>query len=236
MDEISGIVFDPAINSLIAINDEEGKLYQVYLNGKPPSNGKRFSKGGDYEDLCFDGKDWYALKSNGNIYRIINPMTDSMRAEEFKFPKEGKYDFESVYADTQNKRLILLCKECEGTDSRIPGYIFSTVSNSTDSIPAFFLDLSGLTENPLKKNEALRPSGMAVHPKTGQFFILASANKLLIIADANGKALEAIKLDKKVFKQPEGICFTPTGDLYISNEAVNGMANILHFPYQPTNP
>lgn len=236
MDEISGIVFDPATNSLIAINDEEGKLYQVYLNGKPPSNGKRFSKGGDYEDLCFDGKDWYALKSNGNIYRIINSMSDSMRAEEFKFPKQGKYDFESVYADIQNNRLILLCKECEGTDSRIPGYIFSTVSNSTDSIPAFFLDLSGLTENPLKKNEVLRPSGMAVHPKTEQFFILASANKLLIIADANGKALEAIKLDKKVFKQPEGICFTPTGDLYVSNEAVNGMANILHFPYQPAKP
>jgi len=39
---------------------------------------------------------------------------------------------------------------------------------------------------------------------------------------------EVYKLDPKIFKQPEGITFTPTGDLLISNEAaLTGAANIL---------
>ncbi len=220
--------------SLVALNDEEGKLYRVFTDGRPPSGGSRFHRGGDYEDLCYDGKDWYALKSNGNISRILNPFTDSMRSEEFKFPLKSKYDFETLFHEPGTNRLIILCKECYTSGDKTPGYAFKTDTGSIDSIPAFFLDISSLPERPFAKKQTLKPSGAAFHPVTGELYILASANALLIIASPDGMAKEAYKLDKKIFKQPEGITFSPEGDLFISNEARNGMANILHFTYSPT--
>lgn len=231
LDEISGIVYDQSNASLVALNDEEGKLYRVFTDGRPPATGSRFHKGGDYEDLCFDGKNLFALKSNGNISRIYNPFTDSVGSEEYKFPIKGKADFETIFPDPKNNRLIILCKQCNTSGDKVPGYSFTLASGVTDSVPAFYLDMSLLTENPLSGIETLKPSAAAFHPLTGDLYVLASANGLLVISDADGKAREAYKLDKKIFKQPEGICFSPGGDLFISNEARNGMANIQHFTY-----
>ncbi|MGL6266656.1 MAG: hypothetical protein ACRC2O_01980 [Chitinophagaceae bacterium] len=231
LDEISGIEYDKSLGAIIALNDEEGKLFKIYTDNRPPSTGFRFHKGGDYEDLSYDGKDWYALKSNGHISKIENPFTDSMRSKEFKFPLKGKFNFESMFHDPENKRLVLLCKDCGNTDGRVLGYSFNLEKSETDSIPNFNLDLSGLSPNPLRNNELLRPSAAAYHPFTGELYVMASVNSLLIIADRNGKAKEVFKLDKKLFKQPEGLCFSPEGDMFVSNEARNGMANILHFKY-----
>ena len=47
------------------------------------------------------------------------------------------------------------------------------------------------------------------------------------------KIKEAYQLDPVVFKQPEGITFTPWGDMLISNEAADvGAPNILIFKYK----
>jgi uncharacterized protein YjiK len=233
LDEISGISYDKTLGAIIALNDEEGKLFMIYTDNRPPSTGYRFHKGGDYEDLCNDGKDWYALKSNGTISKIENRFTDSMRSKEFKFPQNGKFNFESIFHDPEKNRLVLLCKECINTDGKVLGYSFNLDKSETDSVPDFSLDLSGLSSNPLGNNELLKPSAAAFHPLTNELFVIASVNSLLIIADRNGKAKEVFKLDKKIFKQPEGLCFSPEGDMFVSNEARNGMANILQFKYSP---
>ncbi|MGL6267846.1 MAG: hypothetical protein ACRC2O_07955, partial [Chitinophagaceae bacterium] len=233
LDEISGIAYDKSLGAIIALNDEEGKLFIVYTDKRPPSTGYRFNKGGDYEDLCYDGKDWYALKSNGNLSKIENQFTDSMRSKEFKFPLKGKFNFETIFHDPANNRLVLLCKDCGNTDAKVLGYTFDLGKRETDSIPNFNLDLSGLDSNPLRNNELLKPSAGAFHPLTGDLYVIASVNSLLIIADGNGRAKEVFKLDKKLFKQPEGLCFSPEGDLFVSNEARNGMPNILLFKFTP---
>ncbi|MDQ3844123.1 MAG: SdiA-regulated family protein, partial [Bacteroidota bacterium] len=59
-----------------------------------------------------------------------------------------------------------------------------------------------------------------------------SVNNLLIRAEEDGAVKEVYPLDPKLFKQPEGIAFTPNGDMIISNEAHNeGPANLLVFRY-----
>ncbi len=51
-----------------------------------------------------------------------------------------------------------------------------------------------------------------------------------MIADNKGNVKEVYELDPVIYKQPEGITFTPWGDLLISNEAAeSGNANILIF-------
>jgi uncharacterized protein YjiK len=74
-----------------------------------------------------------------------------------------------------------------------------------------------------------RPSGIAVHPKTGQIFILASDGKKLLILSEQGQKEALVSLNPKIYRQPEGICFSPNGDLFISSEGKKGDGYILRF-------
>jgi uncharacterized protein YjiK len=78
----------------------------------------------------------------------------------------------------------------------------------------------------------IRPSAAAIHPKTGDLYIISSQDKLLIIMK-DGVVKASYKLPKKTFRQPEGLTFAPNGDMYISNEAAEAIANILAFRYKP---
>ena len=74
----------------------------------------------------------------------------------------------------------------------------------------------------------LKPSAIAINPVTNEFYILASVNKLLVVTDRQGKFKALYELDPAIYKQPEGIAFTPWGDMLISNEShETGLATIL---------
>ena len=48
LDEISGIGYDLAGNRLVAVNDEEGRIYTISLPDGNVKRGGRFAKGGDF--------------------------------------------------------------------------------------------------------------------------------------------------------------------------------------------
>ncbi|MNC99191.1 hypothetical protein D3C83_173920 [compost metagenome] len=62
--------------------------------------------------------------------------------------------------------------------------------------------------------------------------MVASVGKLLVVTDKKGKVEHAIPISPIAFPQPEGLTFSPNGDLYISNEiATEERATILLFPF-----
>jgi hypothetical protein len=233
LDEISGMVYDSRTGSIIALNDEEGRIYEVPVDGSRRFPSKKFAKGGDYEDLCWSGQSLWALKSNGHLSRIPYPLSDTLRAENFTFPPHGTVDFETLIPLPGDSLLVLLCKECRDYPGVVAGFLFHTGKGQFADSPAFRLDFSQLPEKERDKLVAgTRPSAAAFHPRTGELYILASANHRLFIADASGRVTQSLKLDKSVFKQPEGICFDDSGNLFVSNEARTGSANIRRFAYQ----
>jgi len=78
-----------------------------------------------------------------------------------------------------------------------------------------------------------QPSGIAIHPFSGHIYVIASVGKSLIVLDRKGNIKLIKKLKKSIFQQPEGICFNPKGDLFISNEGKGGKAKILKFRHIP---
>jgi hypothetical protein len=234
LDEISGMVYLSEGNNILALNDEEGRIYEITLNGERHFRNRKFMKGGDFEDLCLAEGELWALKSNGQIAHIRKPLTDSQETETFRFAAKGFVDFETLIYLPHRRQLVILCKECREYPNEVPGFVFDIDRKQFADSPGFRLDFSRLADS-LKpgKKEPVRPSAGAFHPTTGELFILASANHLLIVADSNGYAKHTYRLDRKLYKQPEGICFTPGGDLYISNEARAGSANIRKLPYKP---
>ena len=232
--EISAMVYDATVNAIFAVTDEEGVLYQLPLNSGGVLKSRRFYGRGDFEGLARVGSNFYALISDGDLVEFPAGSGD-VDGRKYKADFPGKTEFESLYYDEIARRLVLLCKECSN-DKRttVSAFFFDPVTKRYSSSPVSFStkDVKALSKG---KGDPLRASDAAIHPITGELYILASLNHLLIIADARTGAFKrSFDLDKKLFKQPEGLCFSPRGDLYISNErGGKGSATLLMYPYKP---
>ncbi len=80
-----------------------------------------------------------------------------------------------------------------------------------------------------KGDMSFQPSGIAIHPITGNIYILGSVGNLLIVFSRDGTMLAMVKLRSRYFPQAEGICFSPDGTLYIANEGDVDKGTVLKF-------
>lgn len=235
LNEISGLAYYPKDSSLFAIIDEAGILYKIMLQkGKPQIQQWRFAKHSDFEDLVLLDSVFYILKSKGEIDAVKFVTTDSVQAQNYKMPIEGKNEFEIIYYDPSIKQLVLICKDCAADDKTVTStWTFDPVTRSFSKGP-YAIDATTIKAMDADERKTrFKPSAAAIHPITGELYIVSSVNKVLVIADARGKVKQVYALDPDVYKQPEGIAFTPSGDMFISNEAAGqGLPNLLYFKYK----
>lgn len=230
LNEISGLTYYPKDSSVFAIIDEDGLLFKIYLNGSGTIKKWKFDKKHDFEDLVMHDSTFYVLISNGDI-ETLKFSGDSIFANKSKLADAGKKtnEFETLYYD-DSLGLVMMCKDCEDDKKKIVtawGYSPDSISYNPN---LFSIDVKQIAQKTGEEKLQFKPSAAAINPVTNELYILASVNKLLVIADRKGNVKEVYPLDPVIYKQPEGITFTPWGDLLISNEAgESGNANILIF-------
>lgn len=231
LDEISGIVYYPKDTSVFAINDEYGWLYKIHLMGRKEIKKWKFSEHGDYEDLVLLDTVFYALQSNGTIVAFTFGDSNTVRKHETAFPTKGN-EFEILFYDSSVNKLSLICKDCDVDKKKwLTQYFFNPATQAYEDSTGR-VDVKKVAIMLGEKNMKFKPSAAAIHPLTRELYILSSVNKLLVITDSVGNPKISYPIDGKLFKQPEGISFTPGGDLLISNEAAErGVADILVFKY-----
>lgn len=235
LDEISGIVFQDASNTIIAENDEDGKLFSYSIPDKKIINSTKFAGKGDYEDIAFTGTDWYVLRSDGTLFRVQNNFSDSLKTQEFAFPEQGN-EFEGLLFDSSKQLLYLLCKSCiDNSDKKqISLYGFDVISKQWKADAKISLSTEPIQDMLKKKKTSFKPSAIAMQPISKDYFILSGTDDMLVVTDSLFKIKDAYKLDAGLYKQAEGICFAKNGDMYISNESAHtGPATILYFRYKP---
>ncbi|MEP6594637.1 MAG: SdiA-regulated domain-containing protein [Ginsengibacter sp.] len=231
LDEISGISFYQKDSTVFGIEDEDGIFFKIDLNNNGKAKSWHFDKKRDYEDVALVDSTFYVLVSNGDI-ETIQFKNDSILTNKADFPNADKHidEFESLYYDDSLGKLIMLCKECQD-DKKKRVTAWSVDIKSLEFTPAAYtIDVSPIKAKSGEEKFHFKPSAATIDPVTNELYILSAVNKLLVIADRKGNVKEVYNLDPKIFKQPEGITFTPSGDLLISNEAAGiGAANILIF-------
>lgn len=234
LDEISGITYYPKDKSVFAIDDEEGILYKIYIRNQVQVKKWKFAADGDYEDIVLHDSTFYALRSDGNVKIFTFLSEDSLKSEEATVAVSGKNDFETLYYDSHLKKIVLICKKCKANNKHTTSaYALDPVNHAFSDTPVFTINANNIGDKMGKDKMKFAPSAAAVHPITKDVYIISSENKALVIADHYGKVKDVYELDPRLFKQPEGITFTPEGDLIISNEAADvGAPNILIFKYK----
>ncbi|MGA1841335.1 MAG: SdiA-regulated domain-containing protein [bacterium] len=257
LDEISGLSYLER-NKLVCIQDEKGTIYIFDLEKGKITKKLKFGEEKDYEDVEVVNKNTFILQSNGNILKLKNLDSNIPKIKKYNTLLSGRNDAEGLAFDKDSNVLLIACKDSpylkkkrnDDLTGKKAVYSFDLQTKKISREPAWIIDIDDLMDigrrysskrslignfnlfNPRKSDINFRPSGIAIHPKTNDIYIISSADRMLIVMDRKGKIITAKKLNKKIFKQPEGICFSPEGDLFISNERNGSKANILMFSYK----
>ncbi len=230
--EISGISYHNP-EELAAINDEQGKLF--ILNSKTGKTRTiNFGKKGDYEDIVRTPEGYYILRSDGNLYLIDELNGQLLNSFPLHFSKHT--EFESLCYDKVKNRILLICKTCGREEPVVYGWEFSLDTHTLNEEPVLRIGWEVFRRLGKDNTIEFQPSATAFHPITNELFILSSTAKTLAICDSEGNPKAVYGLNPDLFQQPEGLCFSPNGDLYISNEGRQSKATLLNFPYQPAVP
>jgi len=252
LEEISGLSYYGK-GKIACVQDEKAFIYVLNLEQEKIIKKYDFGSDADYEDIAVVDKTAYILRNNGHIYRIKDFKKKDRKVKKFETPLKGKNDTEGLAYDPLSNALLIACKGSPSIDKDklYEGYKaiykFDLEEEKLTRDPLFLIDLERLDSyidhnvftklsvkvakrlGLIESETSFQPSGLAIHPIYGDIYIISSVGKLLIILNRHGKVQNVQELDPKIFRQPEGICFSPSGDMYISNEGQGGKGYILKF-------
>lgn len=253
--EVSGLSFtaDAADQMLAAINDETGIVFFLDKTTGEIKKQVPFKDSGDFEGLEIVGNDAWAIKSNGTLYQIKNYANPNPEVLTFKSFLNKENDVEGLAFDPKNNRLLLGCKgkglDREGMPLNKAIYAFNLSTMTVPDTPAFLLTLPNLqgflsnSDEPGAKKKMehvyasedtqlkFSPSGIAIHPLTGDVYITSARGNTLLVLDSTGNIRFLERLKKSVHTQPEGICFGPDGTMYIANEGLDELPGKVYVFY-----
>ncbi len=236
LDEISGNFWLDSTHHLV-IEDLRPSLYVISLGEKAVIEKeiiykKDTAKKFDIEDITAIGNTAYALRSHGVIYKIENwrATTKFTKIETF-LSKENNP--EGLCYDPVSGNLLIACKGVSGMESEKKSarvvYMFDTRVDTLIATPFMVIRRSKLREMGGADME-FNPSAIAVHPVTHEIYILSTrGSKCLARFSREGELLSIQFIDANLMPQPEGMCFSPSGTLYISSEGKDSRGKICEF-------
>lgn len=218
---------------MACVPDNNGIIYIYNLKSKSVERRIPFGGKGDYRGLSLVGKTFYVLRSDGFLYEIANDGYGNRLVKTYHLPLDAENYTEPMFYDHEHNCLLIGTKQKDLTDKEKKGvYAFDLSAKTMNTHAVFMIDGQYNYEgkgyedknhhrNKKKENtekEDITPSEIAIHPRTKNLYVLNGTKSELLIANSSGQIQFTIHLDKKIFPQPEGMCFTPSGELYISSE------------------
>lgn len=251
LDEISGLSLSSDGNTLFAIADEEGVLYQINpLTGDIIAS-YPFWKEGDYEGVEQVGEVVYVVKSSGTVYAITDVGTDTQEVTKYNDFLEKENDVEGLGYCPITGQLLLACKAQpgEGLDETRNKAIYGfdlrggrlisqpRVIMQRDSVESYlkrctpsegFHKICRIFDSE-EESFKLNTAALAVHPITGNYYLTSSKGQLLGVMTPNGQVLFLTKLPKDLHPQPEGLAFDNAGNLFVANESRDEQPAMLYY-------
>jgi hypothetical protein len=236
--EISGLAFTPD-GQLLAHGDERGVVWRFDLASRRAAG--RFGVGdhggvlhGDFEDITVVGERLFLVTGNGAIYegRVAPDGQIGRSARRIEGLGSG-CETEGMTWDPATKSLLLLCKTTRSKRWKDQVVILA-VSPETwrfEERPRIVVPEKHLET--LTGVKRFNGSGLARHPRTGTYLLIAGPQQAFAEVSPAGEVLGGGRLDKDRHRQPEGIAVAPDLTLLISDEAAREGAAITAYAYRP---
>lgn len=234
--EISALTdVDP--ETIACVHDESAAIYLLSTSTGRILDSAVFAGPADMEGLTRVGDEFFALRSDGLVYRLGDKAAGFVLRDTFRIALPNK-NIEGLGFDERSGMVLISPKDLvksskEGKDERT---IHAIDPQAISMSPRAVLRLSlskleqeamakGIViprENKGKSKEKsplkLRYSSVAVHPSSGYYYLLSAVDRTLLVVDRGGHLVDLVLLDRKLLPKAEGITFTSNGDLWLSSE------------------
>ena len=225
--EVSGIAYMDD-QRFACVQDEQGIIYIYNKADNKIEKEIPFAGVGDFEGITVKNDIAYVIRADGKIFEV-DMKAGKSSTKEYSTSLTIQHNVEGLCYDKNNDRLLLAIKDNEPSSADYKGiYAFDLAKKSFIEQPVFKINLQDevITATQDKKNKSIMPSAMAIHPLTNEIYITDGPKSKLLILDKSGSIKKLLQLGSE-FSQPEGITFSPQGDVYISNEGTKQPGNIL---------
>lgn len=245
--EISGLT-DLGPTTIACVQDELGVVFIYDFIQQKITTSFRFAEDGDYEGITKVENKIYVLRSDGALFEIEYQNDNKIDVQIIE-TRIAAANNEALCYDEKNKRLLIGSKVKSGKGSNNNErhiHSFNLNAKTIEDEPAFTLNKNEIIEFatnnnvrlPSKENKKsgkssinikLGVSGISIHPKTQDLYVLCAIDYLFLIYNSAGELKDLKLLDKKRYPQAEGITFYENGELFISNEGQNGQPTLIRF-------
>lgn len=229
---------------LACVQDEKGMIYYFDLRRGVVAGRAKFAKKGDYEGLAYDGEAFFVLRSDGHVMRVEPASGDAdeeardegLRVVDRADLDTEQRDLEGIAFDPLTGALIVAPKDRPGGKRARhlrPLYRVSRATLERDAEPLVVLDLervreaaerAGASHKRLVERLRLRFADVAVHPTTGELWLLSAVDRLVLVAARTGEIRGVHFFGEREQPQPEALAFLPDGRLAIASEGRDGPA------------
>lgn len=232
LEEISGLYYLDK-NKLLTVEDETATVYEFDLNERKVSNKIDFGGEGDFEGVEVVDNLVYVIRSDGTLFSFSYTGENSAEANATETGLGEENNAEGLGFNPESGHLLIALKDEGGIEGiKAEGkavYQYNLKAKQLIDQPFFVITTEQIKQfmeanDVNSKNIRFKPSAIAHNPVDGHFYVTASNGKLMLVLDKTGEIKASYPLD--MLNQPEGICFSPEGNLFLSSE---GKGSILKF-------
>ena len=233
------------------VQDEKGIIYLYDFNVDKVTQKFKFGPKGDFEGIALANDTMYVLKSDGTLYKIAHWRQDTQAVHtSLNLPTANN---EGLCFDPVSGKLLISPKsqwkkQMGGGKHKRPIFAFDPVIGKLSAEPIFVLHTDEMVtfahthhltlpgkwsrKGNFKEKLQFRPAAIAVHPVTGQIFIISARDRVMLSFDREGQITGLSVLDDELFLQPEGLAFLPDGTMIVVNESPKKKPGILLFEWK----
>jgi uncharacterized protein YjiK len=209
---------------LACLQEEVGSLFIFNLHTGQVDKEIPFGPPGDYEGLELIGSTAYVACADGRILEIQHFNGGKPEMKEYGTHLTVEENLNGLCYDRKNKRLLVTVRGAEeGNQSFKAIYAFNLVTKTMAVKPAIRIDLKDTVfKNLQPKNlqAVFQPSDLDINPKTNQLYIIDGTRGQLLRMRMSENIRDLLDMDKTKIIQPEGITFTPSGEIYLASKGV----------------
>lgn len=234
--------------SVACLHDEAATLYFVDLSDGRITARHPFGPPGDLEGLTRMGDAFFALRSDGLIYRIARHQGRYATVDSFHLMLPYR-NIEGLGYDPIDGRVLVAPKDPQKGGPSVRDkrevFAFDPATYALQMTPVLTFSVNQVLRSaqaqgvkiPMRTTGKGKPvplvklhmSAIAVQPATGHYFILSATDQALLVLDRSGGYVALHLLDPKLLPQPEGITFLPNGDMLIATEGKDAAPRIVRY-------
>lgn len=222
LNEVSGICFFDD-HTLACVQDEKGIIYLYDLKKSEVLKEIKFAGKGDYEGIALVNNTAYIIEGNGILYEVADFMTNPS-VTTYTLALKEKEESEAVCYDAQNNRLLFAFKSYKKYDVAPQLFAFDLVNKKMLDSAVLTINLEGMVLRKKDRDNARKiwePADIAINAVTRTICVIDAINGHLMELSPEGTLLNLELISSKKIHHPEGIAITPSGTIYLCNDANN---------------